>query len=207
MGARIRWILSLCAYIIVLSPMKDKASFNTERVKLEMMNLHNLRSNGSDKSLTKGDHKALDTNILNEAIGPDQHHASDDEDSDLSDQSSKHDHHHQYSYTNQMIYDSIGASFHLDIFFRQLISHLFPPLAYLLVNFRAQGFMTMNFGYFFFNIASQFMLYVAFVAFFMSSAEEQKQLAGMPYITVRFHILYPENFTFLLPVICWLCCK
>ena len=95
-------------------------------------------------------------------------------------------------FSEDFILDSIAVQFHGNVFLIQFFCHLFFPLAYLLVNYEAQGFkIRSNFLTHvptWFNIIFPSIVYLMIVMYFLCPKQDTELITGALWIPVIFFL-------------------
>lgn len=96
------------------------------------------------------------------------------------------------SFMEDFVLDSIAVQFHANVFLVQFACHMFFPLAYVLINYKGQGFEITRDSLiqprFYLNIVVCLVLYVMVISYFMCPVEDQRPISGALWVPLIFFI-------------------
>ena len=96
------------------------------------------------------------------------------------------------SFMEDFVLDSIAVQFHVNVFLVQFACHMFFPLAYVLINYKGQGFEITRDSLiqprFYLNIVVCLVLYVMVISYFMCPVEDQRPISGALWVPLIFFI-------------------
>lgn len=96
------------------------------------------------------------------------------------------------AFMEDFVLDSIAVQFHADVFLVQFVCHVFFPLAYVLINYKGQGFeITRDVlvqPRFYINIVTCLFVYAMVISYFMCPVEDQKPISGALWVPLIFFI-------------------
>lgn len=95
-------------------------------------------------------------------------------------------------FMDNFLLDSIAVQCHASVFFTQFLCHLFFPLSYYLINYRAQGFdIHSNFlcnPISYFNIIFPSLIYLMVVMYYLCPLEDELPIRGALWVPIIFFI-------------------